>query len=166
MPAKTPKRRTNYYAPNSDLMEEIEKSKKKQEEFPDKTPAECLTPRLVDMIILIVQNYSQKNNWRNYTYIDDMRGDARLSLVQNALKFNPEKSRNPFGYYTQIVTHSFLTFLEKEKKIRRIRDDILEQNLLNPSNTRQLENEERARKARQDAQQTGQQSAPDDKKKR
>ena len=143
-------------------MEEIEKSKQHMEEHPDKTPAECLTPRLVEMLMLIVHNYSQKNNWRNYTYLDDMRGDAILSLCQNALKFNPEKSKNPFGYYTQIVTHSFLTFLEKEKKIRRIRDDILEQNLLNPSNTRQLENEERARQAWQNAHHADQRGAPDD----
>lgn len=145
------KKRPSHYAPNDRLMEEIAASKKLLDEKtaanPDETitPAECLTPDLVQMLMMIVYNYSQKNNWRNYTYIDDMRGDAILSLCQNALKFNPEKSRNPFGYYTQIVTHSFLTFLEKEKKMRRIRDDILEQNMLNPSHARQLENEERAR---------------------
>ena len=146
------KKKPSHYAPNDALMEEIEKSKRileERQEAADEdnqpTPAECLTPRLVDMLMKIVHNYSQKNNWRNYTYIDDMRGDAILSLCQNALKFNPEKSKNPFGYYTQIVTHSFLTFLEKEKKMRRIRDDILEENRLNPSFARQLENEERAR---------------------
>lgn len=145
------KKRPSHYAPNDVLMKEIAASKQvldeKTAEYPDDTitPAECLTPRLVEMLMMIVYNYSQKNNWRNYTYIDDMRGDAILSLCMNALKFNPEKSKNPFGYYTQIVTHSFLTFLEKEKKMRRIRDDILEQNMLNPSHARQLENEERAR---------------------
>ena len=145
------RKKPSHYAPNDELMKEIAASKKlfeeKTEANPDAvvTPAECLTPRLVEMLMMIVHNYSQKNNWRNYTYLDDMRGDAILSLCQNALKFNPEKSKNPFGYYTQIVTHSFLTFLEKEKKMRRIRDDILEQHSLNPSHARQLENEERAR---------------------
>lgn len=76
------------------------------------------------------------------TYIDDMRGDAIMSLCQNALKFKSEKSINPYGYYTQIVTHSFLTFLEKEKKVRNIRDDILERNGLTPSFTRQIGNGE------------------------
>ena len=45
---------------------------------------------------------------------------------------------------TQIVTHSFLTTLDKEKKVRRIRDDILEQYGLDPSNTRQIENDQGA----------------------
>lgn len=150
MPAKA-KRNTNYYAPNSLLLVEIEKSREKHTSNPEKTPAECLTNDLVEMLVKIVHNYSLRKNWRNYSYVDDMRGDAILSLCQNALKFNPEKSKNPFGYYTQIVTHSFLTFLEKEKKIRRIRDDILEQNQLNPSFARQLENDERAREHWQQA---------------
>ena len=162
MAPATTRKKTTHYAPNDALMEEIAKSKKilaeRQAEDEETTPAECLTPRLVDMLMKIVHNYSPKNTWRNYTYIDDMRGDAILSLCQNALKFNPEKSNNPFGYYTQIVTRSFLTFLEKEKKIRRIRDDILEQNMLNPSFSRQLENEERAREHFQNLHQVDQRS--------
>lgn len=141
----TRKRSTTHYTNNAVLMEEIAKSKENQEQKPDQTPAECLTPKLVVHLMRIVENYSQKANWRNYTWIDDMKGEALLSLCQNALKFNPEKSSNPFGYYTQIVTHSFLTYLEKEKKIGRIRDDLLEQHGFNPSHTRQLENEERFR---------------------
>jgi len=75
------------------------------------------------------------------TYIEDMRSEALVSLLNGALKFDPEVGQNPFGYYTQIVHHSFLTTLEKEKKARKIRDDLLEQNGFNPSNTRQLEND-------------------------
>ena len=75
------------------------------------------------------------------TYIDDMKSEATISLLTGALKFNPEVSQNPFGYLTQIVTHSFLTTLDKEKKVRKIKDDILEQNGYTPSHTRQLEND-------------------------
>lgn len=134
-------RKRNDYLNNANLLEEIAASKEVQKKHPDWTPAECLTPKLVDMLMTLVTRYSSRANWRGYTYIDDMRGDALLSLMQNALKFDAEKSQNPFGYYTQIVTHSFLTALEKEKKNRQIRDTLLEQNGYNPSFSRQLENE-------------------------
>jgi len=139
------KRKPKNYVNNADLLVQIQMSKDKQQENPEFTPAQCLSDELVKMLIMLVQKYSQKANWRNYTYIVDMRGEAIASLCQNALKFKPEKSNNPFGYYTQIVTHSFLTFLEKEKKVRRIRDDLLERNGFTPSFTRQIENDEQAR---------------------
>lgn len=134
-------RKRNDYLNNAHLLEEIALSKVVQEENPDWTPAQCMTPKLVEMLMELVKRYSSRANWRGYTYIEDMRSDALVSLMQNALKFNPEKSSNPFGYYTQIVTHSFLTALDKEKKNRDIRDTLLEQHGFNPSFSRQLDNE-------------------------
>jgi DNA-directed RNA polymerase specialized sigma subunit len=139
------------YLNNARLLEHISLSKEKWEEAkkgindPDAMPsaAECMTPELVKMLMMLVDRYAQRANWRGYTYIDDMKSEALVSLLNGSLKFKPEVSQNPFGYLTQIVTHSFLTTLEKEKKVRRIRDDILEQNGFSPSNTRQLENEEK-----------------------
>ena len=141
------KKKTNYLN-NASLIEEIMMSKDVQVKNSTWTPAQCMTPKLVGMLQMLVNRYSQKVNWRGYTYIDDMRSEAIVSLMQNALKFNPEKSQNPFGYYTQIVTHSFLTFLDKEKKVRRIKDTLLEQQGFTPSHARQLENEQQQHDAR------------------
>lgn len=141
MAIKKKKKSTNYLN-NASLIEEIMMSKDVQSKNSEWTPAQCMTPKLVGMLQMLVDRYSQKSNWRGYTYIDDMRSEAIVSLMQNALKFNPEKSQNPFGYYTQIVTHSFLTFLDKEKKVRRIKDTILEQQGFTPSHARQLENDQ------------------------
>lgn len=157
-PAKpVKKRRVQKYLNNARLLEHIALSKvawekaKKKCKNPDKMPsaAQCMTPEMVKMIMMLVERYAQRANWRGYTYIDDMKSEATLSLLNGSLKFNPEKSKNPFGYMTQIVTHSFLTTLDKEKKVRRIRDDILEQFGLDPSNTRQIENEEQSVARRQ-----------------
>ena len=141
----TRKRGSQNYLNNARLLEHIGLSKERlaerQKKHPEATPAECMTPELVKMLMMLVERYAQRANWRGYTYIDDMKSEALVSLLNGALKFNPEKSQNPFGYLTQIVTHSFLTTLDKEKKVRRIRDDILEQNGFTPSHTRQLENE-------------------------
>ncbi len=129
----------NQKIPTLNLVE-LELPKLEDEDyFP--SAAECMTEELVKMIMMLVQKYATRANWRGYTYIDDMQSEALVSLLNGTLKFDPEKSQNPFGYMTQIVTHSFLTTLDKEKKVRRIRDDILEQNGFSPSHTRQLENE-------------------------
>lgn len=162
-------RRTQNYLNNARLLENIikskeqyaaaiEKARKRWEKEtkgindPDAIPeltgmdyypsaAQCMTAELVKMIMMLVERYAQRANWRGYTYIDDMKSEATISLLNGTLKFDPEKSQNPFGYMTQIVTHSFLTTLDKEKRVRKIRDDILEQNGFTPSHTRQLENE-------------------------
>lgn len=97
------------------------------------------------MCSLLVEKFAQRKNFRNYTYIEDWKSEAMLALLQNGLKFNEEKSVNAFGYYTQIVNHVFLTQLEKEEKMRNIRDDLIEQQNNPkhlPSYTRQLQNEE------------------------
>jgi len=60
-----------------------------------------------------------------------------MQLIQVGLKFNELKSDNPFAYYTAIVTNSFTRVLLNEKKMQNIRDDILEENGLAPSWTRQ-----------------------------
>ena len=143
------KRRVQKYLNNGRLLEHIGLSKekwevaKKKAKDPDKLPsaASIMTPELVKMIMMLVERYAQRANWRGYTYIEDMKSEALLSLLNGTLKFNPEKSKNPFGYMTQIVTHSFLTTLDKEKKVRRIRDDMLERHGFDPSHTRQIENE-------------------------
>ncbi len=60
------------------------------------------------------------------SYLDDMIGEANISMIQHGLKFNSAKSQNAFGYYTQIIWRTFLTFTEKERKQRKIKDHIIE----------------------------------------
>lgn len=79
------------------------------------------------------------------SYLSDMKGDARFALCQNALKFDETKTQNPFSYYTQIVWSCFLSYLDKEKKVSRIRDALLEEQAMMPSFARQAENEEEQR---------------------
>lgn len=137
----TVKKKPTFYIKNSLLLKEILASKEIQEKYPERKPSECLTPELVEMITTLIENYSKHDSFRNYTYIEDMKGEACVILCQNALKFNPERSSNPFAYYTQIIKNSFRTELKKEKNIRDIKDKLLESQGFNPSYTKQLENE-------------------------
>ena len=104
------------------------------------------TNKLARMYMKLCERYGTRSNWRGYTYNDEMRSQALLQLTQIGLQFDESKSENPFAYYTAAITNSFTRVLNLEKKNQSIRDDILENAGLNPSYTRQTENEIQARK--------------------
>lgn len=68
-----------------------------------------------ECIMKLVSNYSNKNNFRGYTYIDEMRSEATLNCVRYAHNFDLNKSTNAFAYFTQLIHNSFLQVLGKEK---------------------------------------------------
>lgn len=100
-----------------------------------------ITENLGRMFIKLSERYAQRSNWRGYTYVDEMRGQAILQLSQIGLQFDESKSENPFAYYTAAVTNSFTRVLNLEKKNQNIRDDLLEDVGLAPSSTRQNQQE-------------------------
>ena len=104
-----------------------------------------MTNKLAHMFIKLCERYATRSNWRGYTYNEEMRGQALLQLSQIGLQFDESKSQNPFAYYTAAITNSFTRVLNIEKKNQNIRDDILEQNGLNPSYTRQFKNSREAK---------------------
>ena len=111
-----------------------------------------ITNKLAKMFILMVNKYGQRGNWRGYTYIDEMKGQALLQLAQMGLQFDEKRSDNPFSYYTQSLQNSFTRILNLEKKNQDLRDDLLIDSGANPSFTRQLEIESEIRQLREDAQ--------------
>lgn len=108
-----------------------------------------ITENLGKMYIKLSERYAQRSNWRGYTYIDEMKGQAILQLSQIGLQFDESKSENPFAYYTAAVTNSFTRILNLEKKMQNIRDDMLEEAGLTPSMTRQGKQEFAEETARQ-----------------
>jgi len=108
-----------------------------------------ITENLGRMYIKLSERYAQRSNWRGYTYVEEMRGQAILQLSQIGLQFDESKSENPFAYYTAAVTNSFTRVLNLEKKNQNIRDDMLEENGLTPSSTRQHAHEYAEETARQ-----------------
>ena len=108
-----------------------------------------ITENLGRMFIKLSERYAQRSNWRGYTYVDEMKGQAILQLSQIGLQFDESKSENPFAYYTAAVTNSFTRILNLEKKSQNIRDDLLEVHGLTPSMTRQTKEEFADENARQ-----------------
>lgn len=100
-----------------------------------------ITNKLGTMFLKLVERYSHRGNWRGYTYVDEMRGQALLQLSYIGLQFNEMKSDNPFAYYTAAVNNSFTRVLNLEKRNQTIRDDILIEQGHLPSYGRQIQHE-------------------------
>ena len=57
---------------------------------------------------------------------EDMICDGIENCLQYIDNFNPEKSSNPFAYFTQIIYYAFLRRIQKEKRQLEIKSKILE----------------------------------------
>lgn len=111
-----------------------------------------ITNKLAKMFILMVNKYAQRGNWRGYTYLDEMKGQALLQLAQMGLQFDELQSDNPFSYYTMSLQNSFTRVLNLEKRNQDLRDDLLIEQGASPSFSRQLALENEIRMLREDAQ--------------
>ena len=111
-----------------------------------------ITNKLAKMFILLVNKYAQRTNWRSYTYLDEMKGQALLQLAQMGLQFDEVRSDNPFSYYTQSLQNSFTRVVLLEKKNQNLRDDLLIDSGASPSFSRQLAIESEIRLLRNEAQ--------------
>ena len=84
------------------------------------------TNYLGECFLKIATHLSYKPNFVNYMFKDDMICDGIENCVQYINNFNPEKSKNPFAYFTQIIHYAFLRRIQKEKKQLEIRQKIIE----------------------------------------
>lgn len=79
-----------------------------------------LKPKVPDYVgscfMMICNKLSTKPNFMNYSYRDEMVADAIENCVAAAHSFNPDKSINPFAYFTQIAWNAMLRRIAKEKK--------------------------------------------------
>jgi DNA-directed RNA polymerase specialized sigma24 family protein len=112
-----------YYLTNGTLLPEVIRAKK----------LGYVTPELAKMLMLLTERYARSAKFSGYSYRDDMIAEALANLSQNALKFDPNKSSNPFAYYTTAITNSFIQYLNVEKRHRNIRDSLLVELGENPS---------------------------------
>jgi DNA-directed RNA polymerase specialized sigma24 family protein len=64
----------------------------------------------------ISEGLSYRPNFINYTYRDDMVSDGIENCLLYINNFNPDKSANPFSYFTQIIYFAFIRRIQKEKK--------------------------------------------------
>lgn len=79
-----------------------------------------------DCFLKIATHLSYRPNFVNYMFKDDMICDGIENCLQYIDNFDPEKSQNPFAYFTQIIYFAFLRRIQREKKQLDIKTRILE----------------------------------------
>ena len=89
-------------------------------------PKPQITNYLGECFLKIATHLSFKPNFVNYIFKDDMISDGIENCVQYIHNFDPQKSQNPFAYFTQIIHYAFLRRIQKEKKQLEIKNKILE----------------------------------------
>ena len=96
---------------------------KKAEEKNRKKPD--VTNYIGECFLKIANHLSYRPNFINYTYRDDMISDGIENCLQNMNNFDPEKSDNPFAYFTQIIYYAFIRRIQKEKKQMQVKAKII-----------------------------------------
>ena len=81
---------------------------------------------LGECFLKIATHLSYKPNFVNYMFRDDMISDGIENCIQYIHNFDPEQSKNPFAYFTQIIHYAFLRRIQKEKKQLEIKTKIIE----------------------------------------
>jgi len=124
-----------YYIDNKRFYAEMQKyiaACKEAEECGDEYP---IIPNYIgECFYKIASKLSSKPNFSGYTYKEDMIGDAIETCVKYVKSFNPEKSVNPFSYFTQIVSNAFLHRIHKEKKQQYVKYKSMENMLMHNEN--------------------------------
>jgi hypothetical protein len=136
-----PRRNTEHYVNNKEFLEALTVHKKKVNasrelyfekhgRYPPKNTAWEGKPKIPnyigDCILKIATHVSYKPNFVNYMFRDDMISDGIENSVQYLDNFDPEKSQNPFAYFTQIVIYAFLRRIQREKRQLEIKTKIIE----------------------------------------
>ena len=102
----------------------IRKAKREKRERPP------VTDYIGSCFLKIANHLSYRPNFINYTFRDDMISDGIENCLQYLDNFNPEKSNNPFAYFTQIIYYAFIRRIQKEKKQVTIKQRLIHENNL------------------------------------
>lgn len=67
-------------------------------------------------ILLICENLATRGNFRDYSYIDEMKDDAVEDCVRAIKNFDPINYFKPYSYFTRIAWFAFLQRIKLEKE--------------------------------------------------
>ena len=93
----------------------------------DKKPPPAIPNYIGECFMKIAEGLSHKPNFINYTYRDEMMSDGIENCLMYFDNFDPNKSKNPFAYFTQIIYFAFLRRIGKEKKQQYVKYKATEQ---------------------------------------
>ena len=121
------RKRSEHYVNNKEFLAALIRHRENIEIAEIQGKDKPVIPRYIgECFLKIATHLSFKPNFVNYMFKEDMISDGIENCVHYIHNFNPEKSQNPFAYFTQIIHYAFLRRIQKEKKQLEIKNKILE----------------------------------------
>ena len=121
------RKRSEHYVNNKEFLAALIKYREDVEIAKLRDKPKPVIPRYIGECFLKIANHlSFKPNFVNYMFKEDMISDGIENCVQYIHNFDPEKSKNPFAYFTQIIHYAFLRRIQREKRQLEIKNKILE----------------------------------------
>ena len=120
------KKKTAHYVDNKKFLEAMKEWKEKcreAEETGEERPQ--ISNYVGECFLKIANGLSYRPNFINYTYKEDMISDGIENCLQYIHNFNPDKSNNPFAYFTQIIYYAFIRRIQREKKQTHVKHRII-----------------------------------------
>ena len=119
--------KSEHYVNNKEFLAALIKYREDREIAQIQDKPRPVIPRYIGECFLKIANHlSFKPNFVNYMFKEDMISDGSENCVQYIHNFDPEKSKNPFAYFTQIIHYAFLRRIQREKRQLEIKNKILE----------------------------------------
>ena len=119
--------KSEHYVNNKEFLAALIKYREDREIAVLQDKPRPVIPRYIGECFLKIANHlSFKPNFVNYMFKEDMISDGIENCVQYIHNFDPEKSKNPFAYFTQIIHYAFLRRIQREKRQLEIKNKILE----------------------------------------
>jgi hypothetical protein len=116
------KRVKKNYVNNADFLQAITDYRNKCNEYESVGRDIPKVPDYIGKCIFdIATKLATKPNFYGYAFREDMIMDGVENCLVYIRNFDPEKSQNPFAYFTQIIWYAFLRKIQKEKKQLYIR---------------------------------------------
>lgn len=116
------KKKTHHYIDNKKFYEVLKEyifEKRRADSNGEEPPK---IPEYVGFCLLeIAKNFANKYRFSNYSYKDEMISDAVLNNVLYLDRFDPDRTTNPFSYFTQATYFMFKQRDDKEKKQQYIK---------------------------------------------
>lgn len=114
MMAKTEKA---HYVSNEQFLNALIKYKEQCQVAKDQGKEEPSIPNYIgECFLKIAEHLSRKPNFISYPCREEMISDGVENCLMYFRNFDPNKSTNPFAYFTQIIYYAFLRRIMKEKK--------------------------------------------------
>ena len=119
--------KSEHYVNNKEFLEALIQYRESVKRAEDAgKPKPRISNYIGECFLKIANHLSYRPNFVNYMFKDDMICDGVENCVQYVDNFDPEKSKNPFAYFTQIIYYAFLRRIQREKKQLEIKNKIIE----------------------------------------